>query len=29
MQVDGKNKTIIAPPIIDNGRTYVPLARDQ
>lgn len=25
MQVDGKNKTIIAPPIIDNGRTYVPL----
>lgn len=25
MQVDGKNKTIIAPPIVDNGRTYVPL----
>lgn len=25
MQVDGKNTTIIAPPIIDNGRTYVPL----
>lgn len=25
MQVDGNNKTIIAPPIIDNGRTYVPL----
>lgn len=25
MQVDGRNKTIIAPPIIDNGRTYVPL----
>lgn len=25
MQVDGKNTTIIAPPIVDNGRTYVPL----
>ena len=25
MQVDGENKTIIAPPIVDNGRTYVPL----
>ena len=25
MQVDGKNKIIIAPPIVDNGRTYVPL----
>lgn len=25
MQVDGKNKNIIAPPIVDNGRTYVPL----
>ena len=25
MQVDGKNVAIDAPPIIDNGRTYVPL----